>query len=234
MLFIALCICCTFCVIIYYLVVLLLLYVLYLFLYLILFCRFFFFNQKPAYEMRISDWSSDVCSSDLAVTAVTAVTAAATVDQPVGDDEDTPGEYDDDEIVVTGTRLAGQLDTDFAPEAELDEAAVASYGVSSIEELLEALEPQTRSGRGRGGGRPVILVNGRRISGFGAVRHIPPAAIATVADFPEEVALQYGYSATERVVNFVLKPDFRQISAEAEAGVPTQGGQFKSEQIGRE
>src|SRR3546814_9806694 len=25
----------------------------------------FFFKQKPAYEMRISDWSSDVCSSDL-------------------------------------------------------------------------------------------------------------------------------------------------------------------------
>src|SRR3546814_4095939 len=40
-----------------------------------LFCRdtlsyvhvdvFFFFKQKTAYEMRISDWSSDVCSSDL-------------------------------------------------------------------------------------------------------------------------------------------------------------------------
>src|SRR3546814_6272342 len=29
---------------------------------------FFFFKQKTAYEMRISDWSSDVCSSDLAVT----------------------------------------------------------------------------------------------------------------------------------------------------------------------
>src|SRR3546814_12727143 len=28
---------------------------------------FFFFNQKTAYEMRISDWSSDVCSSDLLV-----------------------------------------------------------------------------------------------------------------------------------------------------------------------
>src|SRR3546814_18025613 len=27
---------------------------------------FFFFKQKAAYEMRISDWSSDVCSSDLA------------------------------------------------------------------------------------------------------------------------------------------------------------------------
>src|SRR3546814_9270924 len=37
-----------------------------------MFCRlccvflvFFFFKQKTAYEMRISDWSSDVCSSDL-------------------------------------------------------------------------------------------------------------------------------------------------------------------------
>src|SRR3546814_1226913 len=29
--------------------------------------RLFFFKQKTAYEMRISDWSSDVCSSDLPV-----------------------------------------------------------------------------------------------------------------------------------------------------------------------
>src|SRR3546814_21117382 len=31
-----------------------------------MFLVFFFFKQKTAYEMRISDWSSDVCSSDLA------------------------------------------------------------------------------------------------------------------------------------------------------------------------
>src|SRR3546814_5919691 len=31
------------------------------------FVFFFFFKQKTAYEMRISDWSSDVCSSDLYV-----------------------------------------------------------------------------------------------------------------------------------------------------------------------
>src|SRR3546814_18814321 len=30
-------------------------------------CFFFFFKQKTAYDMRISDWSSDVCSSDLVV-----------------------------------------------------------------------------------------------------------------------------------------------------------------------
>src|SRR3546814_15530193 len=31
---------------------------------------FFFFKQKTAYEMRISDWSSDVCSSDLQMGAL--------------------------------------------------------------------------------------------------------------------------------------------------------------------
>src|SRR3546814_7203987 len=31
----------------------------------IMLLKFFFFKQKTAYEMRISDWSSDVCSSDL-------------------------------------------------------------------------------------------------------------------------------------------------------------------------
>src|SRR3546814_1544648 len=30
---------------------------------------FFFFKQKTAYEMRIRDWSSDVCSSDLSATS---------------------------------------------------------------------------------------------------------------------------------------------------------------------
>src|SRR3546814_6398250 len=33
---------------------------------------FFFFKQKTAYEMRISDWSSDVCSSDLVAAQVDA------------------------------------------------------------------------------------------------------------------------------------------------------------------
>src|SRR3546814_1110285 len=42
---------------------------------------FFFFKQKTAYEMRISDWSSDVCSSDLRL--VGRVVAMEAVRQPV-------------------------------------------------------------------------------------------------------------------------------------------------------
>src|SRR3546814_6356548 len=37
---------------------------------------FFFFKQKTAYEMRISDWSSDVCSSDLRHALPVALVAA--------------------------------------------------------------------------------------------------------------------------------------------------------------
>src|SRR3546814_10327591 len=37
---------------------------------------FFFFKQKTAYEMRISDWSSDVCSSDLFVRSLWALLGA--------------------------------------------------------------------------------------------------------------------------------------------------------------
>src|SRR3546814_7533833 len=43
------------------------------------FCVFFFFKQKTAYEMRISDWSSDVCSSDLPAARATPPRPAAMV-----------------------------------------------------------------------------------------------------------------------------------------------------------
>src|SRR3546814_19482552 len=42
---------------------------------------FFFFKQKTAYEMRISDWSSDVCSSDLARGGKPAAASAAPASQ---------------------------------------------------------------------------------------------------------------------------------------------------------
>src|SRR3546814_2060098 len=45
----------------------------------------FFFKQKTAYEMRISDWSSDVCSSDLIIPAYGLLNARVTLnlDSPV-------------------------------------------------------------------------------------------------------------------------------------------------------
>src|SRR3546814_6083289 len=44
---------------------------------------FFFFKQKTAYEMRISDWSSDVCSSDLEMGLINAAVPADRLDSEV-------------------------------------------------------------------------------------------------------------------------------------------------------
>src|SRR3546814_2770964 len=67
--------------------------------YLCLFFWFFFFKQKTAYEMRISDWSSDVCSSDLQLGAV----ADEVVD--VGGEHRVAGVVDDHDRLGEGSEF---------------------------------------------------------------------------------------------------------------------------------
>ncbi|WP_417622642.1 hypothetical protein [Parasphingorhabdus sp.] len=138
-------------------------------------------------------------------------------------------DYPDEEIVVTAERPRGAIVTEIPPVVELSEADIASYGASSVQDLLEAISSQTTSSRGRGSGRPVVLINGQRTSGFREIRDLPPEAIRTVQVFPEELALQYGYRPDQRVINFILKDQYTGVSASAEYGVPTQGGQGRSE-----
>ncbi|HEX8484161.1 MAG TPA: TonB-dependent receptor [Sphingomonas sp.] len=142
------------------------------------------------------------------------------------DDEEEPVGAD---IVVTGSRTpAGSVVGDIPPEITLSPADIRSYGVSSVAELLTELTPQTTSGRGQGGA-PVVLLNGRRISGFQEIRNLPTEAIARVEVLPEEVALKYGYRADQRVVNFVLRRRFRAATVELENGVATEGGRMAPE-----
>src|SRR3546814_3984231 len=58
----------------------------------LLFYCFFFFKQKTAYEMRISDWSSDVCSSDLNVMAYLNSMSGSPIPVPPPPAVDTPAE----------------------------------------------------------------------------------------------------------------------------------------------
>jgi hypothetical protein len=112
---------------------------------------------------------------------------------------------------------------DQPPIVTLDEDAIAAYGVSSIQELLSVLAPQTGSGRGRSSDGPVILLNGMRISSFREMRGLPPEAIRRVEVLPEEVALKYGYRPDQRVVNFILKDHYRAFTTETGASVPGNG-----------
>ena len=129
--------------------------------------------------------------------------------------------YDLGEIQAVSTRRRGAALGDYEPELVLDEEQLKAYGASSIQELMTLLEPVTRSSRG---GSPVFLVNGRRISGFQEIRGIPPEAIERTEILPEETALSYGYSADQRVVNFVLKADFRSVTMQASVRRPDAGG----------
>jgi len=134
---------------------------------------------------------------------------------------DSTDEFSDSEILVIAESLRGQLDSPVPPVLELNEADIAAYGAGSIADLISALGSQVN---GRGGGFPVILVNGMRVSSFRELRSYPPEAIDKVEVFPEEVAQRYGYSADQRVVNFVMKRNYSSRELEVEYGQPWAGG----------
>lgn len=162
--------------------------------------------------------------------------AAPPTDQPpatTGNSENTaqsaPSAEDDlygeegSEIVVTATRR-GSVVGDIPPDNVLGPRDVRATGATSMDELLEALSPQIGSARGRGGERPVLLLNGQRVSSFREMRDIPTEAIERVEILPEEVALKYGYRADQRVVNIVLRQRFRSTVARIDGNLPTEGG----------
>ncbi|MFM5893340.1 MAG: TonB-dependent receptor plug domain-containing protein, partial [Novosphingobium sp.] len=146
----------------------------------------------------------------------------APAEQPPADDD-----ARSTDIVVTAQVIKGKVDTVEAPVATLDEADIQATGATSVAELLSRVSPQTNSGRGRGGsggGQPVVLVNGQRVTNFRELRNFPPEAIRRVEILPESVALKYGFPPDSRVVNLILKAKFRSKTIEASYGLPTLGG----------
>ncbi|WDF71327.1 TonB-dependent receptor [Novosphingobium sp. KACC 22771] len=120
------------------------------------------------------------------------------------------------EIVVIADRIKGQVEAPQPPIAVFDEEDIAAYGATTVDDLITAISPQTGSGRGRGASGPVILVNGQRITNFREMMNYPPESIRRVEVLPEEVALRFGYSADQRVVNIILKDHYQARTVEAE------------------
>ena len=137
--------------------------------------------------------------------------------------------YDLGEVSVTSAKARGSVQGDIAPDVTLSAEQIKAYGASNIAELLTNLEPLTRSSSGRSDQQPIVLLNGRRTSGFQEIRGIPIEAIERTEILPEQVALTYGYAADRRVVNIVIKSAFRQGSATVIARGPSQGGRLTSE-----
>ncbi|MEH3040699.1 MAG: TonB-dependent receptor [Sphingomonas paucimobilis] len=126
-----------------------------------------------------------------------------------------------DEIVVTGKRPPGSAIGDIAPVAVLDAAALRALGATSMQQLAELLKPLTSSASG---GEPVFLLNGRRISSQREIWTLPPEALERTEVLSEQDAARFGFSPTVRVVNFVLKRQFRALVVDQGAGTTTDGG----------
>lgn len=167
-------------------------------------------------------------TSLLAATALSSTLVAATANAqstpptppPAQDDQ----VYDLGEVEVTAARPRGSVDSDIPPDVVLDAEAIRTYGAGNIQELIAALEPLTQSSRGRGGGQPIFLLNGRRVSSPREIFSIPTEALERTEILPEDVALAYGYRADQRVVNFVLKPIFRSVTLQGDTRAATAGG----------
>jgi hypothetical protein len=132
-------------------------------------------------------------------------------------------EFGDEGAIVVNGVLPGAVKTDVKPEVQLNPADIRAYGASNVSELITALQAQLGSGSGRGDEQPVILISGRR-SSMNEVRDLPTEAIERIDILPEEVALQYGYAATQKVINFVLRSRFQAVTTVLEGQMPTAGG----------
>ncbi|MGB7373126.1 hypothetical protein [Pontixanthobacter sp.] len=171
-----------------------------------------------------------LCSCAALALAIPSTVYAQDAAQDAEGDPPQADRPDTNEIVVFGDRLRQQVDTAQAPILELGEDEIAAYGASSIADLVAAIEPQTGSNRGRGGGQPVFLVNGIRVASFREFRSYPSEAIRKVEVLPEETAQLFGFPPNRRVLNFILKDKYSAITAEVEFEQPDRGGYSVSEQ----
>jgi iron complex outermembrane recepter protein len=128
------------------------------------------------------------------------------------------------EEVVVEAAVPGAVIGDIPPENRLNPAQIAAYGDSTINDLLNDIAQQTQSDQGRGGTAPIILVNGKRVSGVNEVGDLPTESILRVDILPEEVALRYGYGAQQKVVNIILRRNFRAKVFDVTGSESTDGG----------
>ncbi|WKE47879.1 TonB-dependent receptor [Gluconobacter oxydans] len=129
-----------------------------------------------------------------------------------------------EKIEVKAHKPASAVLGDAKPIMQIQADEIRSYGVDTAADLLTAIAPETRSGRGATGNTPVVLLNGKRISGMQEVNDLPFEAIARVEIFTEEEALRYGYPADERVVNIITVKNFRTVRMRAYGSTSTDGG----------
>ena len=171
----------------------------------------------------------------LATTVALAALRPACADTPPGPSSSTPqvvssapgadqvADEPTSEVTVEAA-VPGAVIGDIPPENSLNPTQIAAYGDSTINDLLNDIAQQTQSDQGRGNTAPIILVNGKRVSGVNEVGDLPTESILRVDILPEEVALRYGYGAEQKVVNIILRRRFHAKLFDLTGSESTDGG----------
>src|SRR3546814_19272509 len=101
----------------------------------------FFFKQKTAYEMRISDWSSDVCSSDLPKLPPSVAQVATAIPTFIGYTRN--GELNGESLLNTPVRIGSMVEYESVFGARVETVAVqATTGSAGAERSEERRDGQ--------------------------------------------------------------------------------------------
>lgn len=163
-------------------------------------------------------------SSATAHTAGDGQPAASSSSPPTAAATAPAADVDDEDVVVIGKPPRGSVIGDIPPVNVLSSRDVRATGATSFDELLDAIAPDIGVARGAGAARPLVLLNGRRVSSYRELRDIPIEAVSRVDILPEEVALKYGYPPDQKVVNVVLQNRFVETVAQAAANKAAHDG----------
>ena len=151
--------------------------------------------------------SSVAAPVEAAAAAAAAATAAAA--------QEAQSNNPNQEIVI----IAPPIFRDIQPERELDEEAIASYGVSTIDELLGEVQVEL----GDTDEEPLIMVNGKRINDLSEIGALPVEALRGVVVLPRGSAVRAGGTPGQRVISLTLNRKVRSETLTAAEKVATDG-----------
>lgn len=178
--------------------------------------------RAPVSALLLLGLTLPVCAPGAAQAVQTSGSGGASGTAPVSSDND-----DEDQVVITG-HLPGAVIGNIPPQDVLRARDLHATGATNLNDLLAAIAPEIGTAADSSASRPIVLLNGRRISSFRELRDLPMEAIDRVDILPEEVALKYGYRLDQKVINVVLKNGFKstvgQIAGTAASRGPKIGG----------
>lgn len=128
---------------------------------------------------------------------------------------------EDAEIIVSARKARGSPPGDPLPIRSLNAIDVRAFGATTVGDLIKLVSNDADEQTGSGGS--IVLLNGRRPSSLEEIALFPSEAIERVDVFTPELALQYGFAPSAKVVNIVTFASFTQHSGRLGIRQPTSG-----------